>query len=74
MKATYIKMVPKESPGGRQRNVVEMLEGLKEEKFESIIIHGFKDGMIYTQSSASKSALELLGALEAAKSEVWERG
>jgi hypothetical protein len=74
MKATYIKMVPKESYEGRQRNVVEMLEWLKEEGFESIIIHGFKDGIIYTHASASKSALELLGALDAAKCEVWDRG
>lgn len=67
-----IKLVPPDSPEGRRRNAIETLEDSKAEGFETVIIHGFKDGHIYTRTSARRSAVEILGALEAAKSSVWE--
>lgn len=74
MTARIVKFTPEDSKEGRIRMAAEYLEKMKQEGFESVIVHGFKDGLIYTGSSARRSALEILGALEAAKSEVWEYG
>jgi hypothetical protein len=73
MKGRILKMVPQDSPEGRKLNAISVLEEAKKEGFETVIVHGFKDGCIFTRVSARRSAIELLGALEAAKTEVWER-
>ncbi len=73
MKATLINMIPVDSKAGRMRSANECLEEMKSEGFESVIVHGFKNGNIYTKVSATRSALEILGALEAAKVQCWER-
>lgn len=73
MTGKLLKLCPPDSPEGRKANAIATLEAMKAEGFESVIVHGFKDGQIYTKVSAMRSALELLGALEAAKVQVWER-
>lgn len=49
-----------------------LLEGAAIEGFETAIVFGFKDGKMHIRASASKSTLEILGALDAAKAHVWE--
>lgn len=49
----------------------DVLRLAEQEGFESLILFGFKDGKIYIKSSKSKSTLEILGALEAAKVQIW---
>ena len=39
--------------------------------FESVIVFGFKDGKITIQSSDIEDNIRLIGALEAAKQNVW---
>jgi len=42
------------------------------ENYASVIVFGMKDGIIAHHNSANISKLELIGALEVAKSTVWE--
>lgn len=57
------------------RNYLEdarsLLGKAMEMEFESVILFGFKQGRIYVQSSAHPDILKLIGALEAAKLELW---
>ena len=39
--------------------------------FESVIVFGFKDGKIIIQSSDIEDNIRIIGALEAAKQNVW---
>lgn len=48
----------------------ELLQQAVDMQFETVIIHGFKDGVIHTKSSNYKSILELIGSLELAKAHV----
>lgn len=48
----------------------ELLQQAMDMQFEAVIIHGFKDGNIHTESSGYKSTLELIGSLELAKAHV----
>ena len=41
------------------------------EGFESVIVFGFKDGRISISASEIEDNLRLIGALEAAKQQVW---
>ncbi len=55
------------------RDARKVLEDAIAEDFETVIIFGFKDGMVTTTASRRKNSLEILGALEAAKCSIWER-
>jgi len=70
---SVVKLCPPWSDEDLKRDAIECLEEMKSEGFTTVIVHGFKDGAIYTKTSKKHSALEILGALEAAKVEVWER-
>lgn len=48
----------------------ELLQQSMDMQFEAVIIHGFKDGIIYTNSSSYKSTLELIGSLDLAKAHI----
>ncbi len=43
-----------------------VLEESIAENFETVIVFGFKNGLIYTKNSRAKSRLEVMGALMAA--------
>ena len=68
-----VKLVPKEGPEFRKRDAKVVLEECIKEDFETVIVHGYKDGKIYTKSSASVNCLEIIGALTVARGEFWER-
>ena len=50
-----------------------ILEEAMQKGFTTVIVHGFKDGKIYTTASSSHNCLEIVGALHAAEAEFWER-
>lgn len=68
-----LHIVPRFSMAGKIADAKAVLLKAADEEFETVIIHGYKDGKIYTKTSARTNAMELLGALEAAKTSVWER-
>jgi len=48
-----------------------LLEEAARMEFENVIVLGFKDGKMHIQASAHPDTLRLMGALEAAKLEMW---
>ena len=42
------------------------------DEFDAVIVFGFKDGQIVITASEIEDNLRLLGALEAAKQQVWD--
>lgn len=63
-----------ELPTARSSRVDEaaaVLLEAQDERFESVIVMGFRGGQLFIQSSSCKSTLELIGALEAAKMQLW---
>lgn len=40
--------------------------------FDSVIVFGFKDEQIFIQASEVEDKLRLIGALDAAKMQIWE--
>jgi hypothetical protein len=55
-----------------ESNVEEVLDIVKEEEFNSVIIFGFKEDMIHIFKSDTEDSLRVLGALERAKQALWE--
>ncbi len=49
----------------------EILQEAIEENFDSVIIFGLKDNTISVKSSACLNKLVYMGALEAAKQQIW---
>lgn len=68
-----LKLIPKDGPVFRVRDARGILEEAINEDYETVIVFGFKDGEIHTRHSASKDCLEIIGALDRAKDEFWER-
>jgi hypothetical protein len=56
---------------GYQQDAEEVLQQALEEGFESIIILGLKGDCMHIKSSKQFSTLKTLGALEAAKMQLW---
>jgi hypothetical protein len=52
----------------------DVLEGAIKEDFETVIVFGWKGGVLYSRMSAGKNRLEIMGALEAAKIDWWQAG
>ena len=42
-----------------------------EDEFDSVIVFGFKNGQIFITSSDIEDNLRLLGALDAARQQIW---
>jgi hypothetical protein len=60
------------SPDGRlKEEAADLLEEAKSMGFQSVIIFGFNGEGIHVKHSSTKSRLEIIGALEAAKLELW---
>jgi len=51
-----------------------MLADAAEMGFRTLIVFGYKDGVIHTMSSPSADRMRVIGALEAAKHHLWEEG
>ena len=56
---------------GWEEEAREVLAEAASEEFESVIVMGFKQGQLFIRSSSCKATLELIGALEAAKMQLW---
>jgi len=48
-----------------------LLEELKDENYDTVIVMGFKNGNVYTKSSQPEDWVMLVGALEVAKLDLW---
>jgi len=59
-------------PNGYKDDARAVLQEAAEMGFDSVIVFGLKDGEIHVNSSANVSRLEMIGALAAAQSRVWE--
>jgi hypothetical protein len=59
-------------PAKTERNEVEtVLKNALEEKFDEVIVFGFKDGCAHIKRSKIENTLKTIGALEAAKVQLW---
>ena len=54
------------------RSARETLNAAAAQGFETVIIFGFRDGEITINSSACPDVLRVIGALDRAKSHLWE--
>lgn len=68
-----LKLVPKSGPVHSRESARELLEWAMGEDFETVIVFGFKGDAIHTRASACEDCLRIVGALDAAKEEFWER-
>ena len=68
-----LNLVPKDGPERCKADAKELLEWAITEEYQSVIIFGFKDEKIHSRSSKNNGTLELLGALEAAKIDMWTK-
>lgn len=51
----------------------EVLQDALKMDYESVIVFGLKDDMIFTRHSRNMGCLQLIGVLEVAKWELWEK-
>ncbi len=51
--------------------VNEILDMAREREFNAVIIFGYKDDMVHVIKSGIKGTIEVIGALEAAKQNLW---
>lgn len=68
-----LKLVPKDGPEYTKVKAKELLEWAIEQGYESVIIMGFSEKKIHVRSSSNNGTLELIGALEGAKMDIWEK-
>ena len=68
MMSNCIKLVPK---GAHVSDAADLLDEAKVNEFETVIVFGFKEGAVTITASAVHHNLELMGALEAAKQQIW---
>jgi len=66
----FPEIVPQET--ACKIDAVETLERAKAMALDTVIIHGFKNGKVYTLASDRQDAMTLLGSLEAAKRAIWQ--
>ena len=52
-------------------NVKQVLEDAVEKDFHAVIVFGYKDDRIHVMKSGIKGVVEVLGALEAVKQDLW---
>lgn len=52
--------------------VRDVLQEAMDENFASVIVVGFKDGQVMFKRSKLDNTIEFLGAIEAAKMQLWE--
>lgn len=64
---------PKDGPVFRKQDAREVLEECIKAEYETVIVFGFKDGLIHSRHSATVDTLRLIGALTVARDEFWER-
>lgn len=55
-----------------EQEVFEILGEAVGHNFDKVVVMGMKDGRIHTTHTSCVSRLELIGALEAAKIQIWE--
>lgn len=67
-----LSLVPPFSKQALVEDSARALNRALEEEFTSVIIFGFKDDKVKTITSKSRDTLRVLGALEAAKRELWQ--
>ena len=58
--------------GNYREDATDLLTQAVDQGFETVIILGFKDGLVHIQRSAMVSRLQLLGAIEEAKHHILE--
>ena len=56
----------------QEHSVRETLEDAASQEFDSVIVFGFRDGQINIKSSDCPDVLRVIGALDRAKSHLWE--
>lgn len=56
----------------QERSVRVTLEDAAAQEFDSVIVFGFRDGQISITSSACPDILRVIGALDRAKTHLWE--
>jgi len=66
-----MKVVSREKHISEHNGVKEILEESITHNFNSVIVFGFKDGQVRIKKSKVSNNLELIGALEAAKTQIW---
>lgn len=67
-----LSIVPEFSRADVIADARRVLAECADQEFESVIVFGFKDRRVYTRSSKSASALEIVGALAVANKEIWK--
>lgn len=67
-----LSLVPPFSKEDLHRDCAAVLDAALADNYDSVIVFGFKDHQVRTRTSKSVNALELVGALEAAKREIWK--
>lgn len=55
----------------RRGNVDVVLDEAKEMGFATVIVFGYREGQVVIKSSGHDDVLKLMGALEAAKQQLW---
>lgn len=66
--STVARLVPK---GTIENTSAQILKEAIYEEFETVIVFGFKKSRVHIKTSGLHSNLELMGALEAAKQQLW---
>lgn len=66
--STVARLVPK---GTIENTSAQVLQEAIDANFQTVIIFGFDGGKVHIKTSGLHSNLELMGALEAAKQQLW---
>lgn len=56
-----------------QHQVIQILEDVKKEEYDTIIVFGYKNGEVNVHGSGFVDRTRIIGALEIAKHVVWDR-
>lgn len=72
MEKKLLKLLPPYSPDELKADANEFLDSVKKDNYETVIVFGYKNGGVQIRMNRMKSRLELMGALEAAKAEIWK--